>query len=482
MSIISKFILILRRTVALVLLPLLACSCQLVVDDYDCETDISDARQYINVTISISASETPATRANPNGGENGDGQEKGIDTRENEVDGVTLIFFQDPANTTAGINATVANAEATTIDCAVYYTVTRDDSHASAHPTGHTDEVFYTTGDRELDLTLDPSNTYHLLVVANADLTGNITVGTTTLAQLRDMTLSSVYNTGTGIGTTASKFVMSSEKDHTIDFSSSIYDATTNRLTFNLDNVHMERMAARIDFSTEYGSYDVTLGGYKYYMGDNGDVFVLTKVTPFNLYNENEFVFKRVQDTWSGTPTTTYLGDETMTSNKADNYVVDPKTHLKDNDLTSHPFSLLSPIAASMNDEYSHSMTTAQSSPIIICYMKENTLMPTSHLKKYATGIAFEGKYYTGSIGATPENRTYYHYLRHQGESDDSYLAKQWGDLSDTEISTADTPMNIGIVRNNIYRISIKGGGQGTLKIKIEETKWRHVDNPIIYL
>ena len=44
--------------------------------------------------------------------------------------------------------------------------------------------------------------------------------------------------------------------------------------------------------------------------------------------------------------------------------------------------------------------------------------------------------------------------------------------------------MNFGIVRNNIYRVSIEGmdAQEGTIKIKIEEKHWRHVDNPVIYI
>jgi hypothetical protein len=112
--------------------------------------------------------------------------------------------------------------------------------------------------------------------------------------------------------------------------------------------------------------------------------------------------------------------------------------------------------------------------------------MPTSYLKNYATGIAFTGEYYPNGIDGTHETRTYYHYIRHQGEktgvNDDIYNAKQWSDLAVDEASTANTPMNIGIVRNNIYRISIKGEGEGTLQVVVQETKWRHVDNPTIYL
>ena len=44
--------------------------------------------------------------------------------------------------------------------------------------------------------------------------------------------------------------------------------------------------------------------------------------------------------------------------------------------------------------------------------------------------------------------------------------------------------MNYGIVRNNIYRVTIEQINVvlGTIKIKLEEKHWRHVDNPTIYI
>ena len=110
--------------------------------------------------------------------------------------------------------------------------------------------------------------------------------------------------------------------------------------------------------------------------------------------------------------------------------------------------------------------------------------MPTSYLMKYATGIAFEVNYYA-SASAEPQTFVYYHYLRHQGEKNTgSYEAKKWTDLSDTETGSSTVSMNCGIVRNNIYRISIASFSnvEGKIKLLIEEKHWRHVDNPPIYI
>ena len=475
MSIVSKSILILRKAAALMLLPLLAWSCQLVTDDFDDETaNISNATQYINITISVSASESPFTRAKePKGGEEGDGREA-AQTAETAVEGVTVIFFQN-----YGINATDVQANVTMIDYVEYFdNMQLDNAHATQHLTGHENEVFYTTGQRELSTLLNIENPYHMLVVANANLTSQITPGTTTLKQVRDMTQANFKNGN-------NKFIMSSKEDHTINFNNSTYDKSTNRRTFYLDCIHIERLAARIDYCTEGATYDTDKNGYSYQVGSSSDRFVVTKVTPFNLYNEPEYLFKRVQNAWSGTITTTYLGDETTdNTNIANNYVVDPNTAQKD---ASHTFTYLSPIAETMSTDYAQMMNSDQNKNranqnIIIAYARENTLMPTSPLKKYATGLAFEGDYYVNGTG-TPEKRVYYHYLRHQGENEQgtAYQAKRWADINETDACET-TPMNYGIVRNNIYRVKISGITEDGLNLNIKVKKWDKFEHATIYM
>ena len=190
-----------------------------------------------------------------------------------------------------------------------------------------------------------------------------------------------------------------------------------------------------------------------------------------------------MQDAWPAT-TTTYLGDETLT-----NYVADPYTSQKDN---TNALSCLSPIAEEMtSSDYVQNMSTVASDAkfndangylnIIIAYPKENTLMPTSKLKMYATGIAFSVDYYTGGTG-TPEHRTYYYYLRHQGESTGSYEAQQWAGLNDDAVCGS-VPMTFGIVRNNIYRVDIAGMTEDAkLQIHIKVKKWDQFTHAPIYM
>ena len=126
---------------------------------------------------------------------------------------------------------------------------------------------------------------------------------------------------------------------------------------------------------------------------------------------------------------------------------------------------------------------------IVVGYAKENTLMPTSHLKKYATGLAITGHYFkkTGETYTDKGERTYYGYLRHQGESTSAYPAKSFAALSDDETGSASVPMNFGIVRNNIYRVSIESIAPETdethpVTLKIKVKKWDLFTHAPIYM
>ena len=486
MSVLSTSVKYIRKAAALMLLSLLASSCQWIADDYDDETVDITSNNYIQLTLHVRTS-TAVTRANPTGGEDGDGRERGIETRENEVEGVTLIFYQNAA----GINATVESAAATPIDFVAYYDNMELVGDAYDRYSG---ELCYTTGERKLDAKLDVTKTYRMLVVANANLTSSITMGDatkTSLADVRDMVRTSAY-TGTGITVNANKFVMTSESstDDVITFSNYSYNKTTNRRIYTFDKIHIERMAARIDYWAKNATYSTAHdhNGYEYpVVGSTTDKFVLTSITPFNLNmnngdNGNEYLFKRTNDV-----TSPYLANETTT-----NWVIDPYTASKTT--SGHPSylqSTLTDVTTNMANTYNITMTAQQSNKItvngsddiILAYPKENTLTFATPLYYYATGLAFEGYYYKNG-SSTGERHVFYYYIRHQGESNQAYTAMKEGDLSTTATITSlgsNTAMNYGIVRNNIYRISIESITMGGwIKIAIEEKPWRHVDNPII--
>jgi hypothetical protein len=79
----------------------------------------------------------------------------------------------------------------------------------------------------------------------------------------------------------------------------------------------------------------------------------------------------------------------------------------------------------------------------------------------------------------------FYHFLRHQGEQDLAYQALTADGLSTSALCPASPAMNFGIVRNNIYRVSIESitpdvdDIKVTLNIKVK--KWdKFVHTPII--
>lgn len=491
-SLLSQSFKFIRKAAALMLLPLLASSCTMIMDDdYDDEIIDSNAPQYINITVSVSTSSSAATRA-PMGGEYGDGTEESIGDRENKINEITLIFYQDET----GINTSSNDAE---VACVKKYSVrpfdkTNDLPNSHTHKTGNPaesstaidQEVLYTTGNQRLDETdLKLGESYNVLVVANAvvDVKPHDKI-----KNVRDKVLSTVY-TGTGIGIDATDFVMTSETDATMTLVNPSIETSNgeNKMVFYFDCIHIERLAARIDYCTGDALYDDDLGGYKYSVGSAGAFFVVTKVMPFNLYNENEYLFKRVQDAWPAT-TTTYLGDESTT-----NFVVDPKTANKDNGDTEQPV-YLNPLTADMNNSYTQVMSAVHETSaitdvhgnnnIIIAYPIENTLQPNSRLKRYATGIAFEIKYYANAT-ATAETRYYYYYLRHQGENTDAspYKAKLLtsNNVANDTQECGNLPMNYGIVRNNIYRVEISGLSD-VLDLRIKVKKWDKFTHDIIYM
>ena len=434
------------------------------------ETAENHLIKYINLSITVSSGNYATHRA-PAGGENGDGREAGFE-RENAVNGITLILYK-------GSDSGLDDASAK-VDYIAYFVTTLSSP----------EEAVYTTGNQRLeDGAINTGDIYHAIVIANRNMTSQFPKGTP-ISYVRDYSFGfSLYSGDAKTPNECNNFVMTSENDVTINFGT-ITPTTvgTSGLLYTVNTpILIERMAARIDFCTQNGNYDANYVGYKYNVTGSGDMFVLTSVTPFNLYNENEYLLKRVQDTWPAT-ITTYLGDETTS-----NYVADPNTGNKDN---TNTFSYLSPLASSMSTDYQQTMTSSTfkdsdgKQSIVVGYAKENTLMPTSHLKKYATGLAITGHYYkkTGETTYTDKGeRTYYGYLRHQGESTSAYPAKSFAALSDDETGSASVPMNFGIVRNNIYRVSIESiapetDETPTVTLNIKVKKWDLFTHAPIYM
>lgn len=529
------------RHIILFTFAILLTACQFE-DDQDCPKEEHFSSSYINLTIAVSDGQG-RTRANePLAGEDGNGREAGFE-RENAVTGVTLILYKDAT----GINTTTTNP---TLDFVRFFPVKRVENGTATQGTAYNPgtgddshnsqiEAAYTTGPqligKEGVLKINLSEKYHAIVVANLDLTGDLTEGESKLSNVRDMTLSTIASGNmTDLAYTFGNFVMSSEEDNTIDFGATntkktlagtawtendrgtdvLYDLTAQPLI-------IERMAARIDFWAKGATYQTKNGGgagsgtyaapgYVYRAWKttdtntptSNDYFVVTRITPFNLNNSYSYLLK-------------HLSDGRLKLETGSNYVIDPATENKigtptegsyvsplssiksawdasnwDGNIYSHTIAdMHAQVGNGLTGGFSYTSGGSKAEDIIICYPKENTLPDGSSLYNYATGIMIEGDYYTGDdvSSSKREHRFYFTYIRHQGESAASYDALLPSELSSSVMTSSDKPMNFGIVRNNIYRISIDKVLEKTeegprLKIKIEETKWRHVDNPTIYL
>ena len=533
------------RHILLFTITILLTACQFE-DDQQCPDNNNVSASYINLTIAVSNGDSRGTRADnqPLAGEDGNGREAGFE-RENAVTGITLILYQD--NT--GINTAITESNNPVLEFVRYYPVSRvansmanqgthynagtgDGNHSSQI------EAAYTTGPQPIGkpgaLSLDLNATYHAIVVANYDLTtGNqkLTEKSSKLSDVRDLVLTKIASGSyTDAASSIGNFVMSSEEDNTLTLTGVtgtnldgsahtqgqdvLYDLTNQPLI-------IERMAARIDFWAKNATYQTKNNGgtgsdlydapgyvYTPVKSDgtaSNDRFVLTSITPFNLnsgseyngseYNGSEYLLK-------------HLSDGLLKPETGSNYVLDPtdKSEVEVPTFLENPLDVIKTSSPWTGNDYTRTIeamhaqvgtgltggfnyndgsTTAED--VVICYPMENTLPDASPLYYYATGIVIEGDYYTDDDVSKKEHRVYFGYIRHQGESSEAYDALLPSELDETVKTSSSKPMNFGIVRNNIYRISIEKVMEKTiepprLKIKIEETKWRHVDNPEIYI
>lgn len=482
---------------AALLLPMV-CACS--SSDDLVEPTIATSNQFINLQIVVSAGNENTMRA-PAGGEDGDGRETGFE-RENKVEGITFMLYA-VENESKDIN-TVTDE---TLAFIKYYPVDLDARKNQG--ISDQEEATYTTGNQPLK-GLDLSQTYRVLVVANMDLTKEFNTNSK-VTDVRDHVVSQIYE-GSNIGVAAEKFVMALADDYKIEFNTPTQVTTTGGAiqVYSFDNIYIERLAARVDFWTKNASYDSDLLGYKYPVyKEKGsalseDNFVLTAITPFNFNNGTEYLFKRIQST-----TTKYLGSEDDMSNTTD-YVRDPDTEKKTlaNISSSNYVYPLDGIIkggttgpkitlSDINENQSYLLNEQDN--IIVGYPKENTLLKESPLYYYATGLCIEGDYY--EVGReTDETKkkhlVYYGFLRHVGEETgehiytiypkDYFIDEQNTLTGKEKTETGEFPMNFGVVRNNIYRISIdritekRDNPEITLRIMVKN--WDVFTHDVIYM
>lgn len=431
------------KTITLSLLALL-----LVMSFASCASDTTsdlplpskDMKAYLQVKVTVEGSgDTRASRATsgPQGGEEGDGRETGLDN-ENEVNSLTVLLYKSDKDDLS---------EDATIDYVYTFTGLNKETTSSGK------DATYTTGPREIDAAIVGKN-YHVIVIANADDMTSSCKGQK-ISEVRDLQMSKVCTRDADI-TKFSNFIMSSKKDATIDFTTEGSETDPYQVT-----VDIERLAARIDIIPT-ATYDDTGKGYYYNVLDGTNVvggFKLESVTPTKVMTKGEYLIKRVSSDKT-VSSVTYYGEELMdaTSKASTNYVVCPWTK----DRTG-----LTLIEAEGPASLYNVQKVASSESYILDYVMENTT--TDNAEAYSTGLIFKGKYYEETewdkattrpkTGVTGTDKEYTYTLRHSDPSGSG--------------TTAD-PMHFGVVRNNIYQVKVEGveGKSKGLKLTIHVRKW----------
>ena len=405
-----------------------------------------DMKAYLQVKVTVDGSgDTRASRATtePQGGEEGNGRETGIN-HENEVNSLTVLLYKSDKDDLSDDNAIIE------------YVYTFTNLNKVTPPTSGKDAT-YTTVPKEIDAAIVGKN-YHVIVIANADDMTSKCKGKK-IKDVRDLQMSKVCTRDADI-TKFSNFIMSSKKDARIDFSKEGSETDPYQV-----DVDIERLAARIDIIPN-AEYDKTNQGYYYNVMDGTNViggFKLESVTPSKVMTSGEYLIKRVSSD-KKVSSVTYYGEELMdaTSKASTNYVVCPWTK----DRTGLTLSNAEGPTSLYNVKETTSTSTTDPS-YILDYVMENTT--TDNEEAYSTGLIFKGKYYEETewdatkkqpkASATATEKEYTYTLRHSDPSGSGTKAD---------------PMHFGVVRNNIYQVKVEGveGKSKGLKLTIHVRKW----------
>ena len=415
-----------------------------------------DMKAYLQVKVTVDGSgDTRASRAakGPQGGEDGDGRETGIN-HENDVNSLAVLLYKSDKDDLSDEDATID------------YVYTFTNLNKVTPPTSGKDAT-YTTAPKEIDAAIVDKN-YHVIVIANADDMTSRCKGKK-ISEVRDLQMSKVCTRDADI-TKFSNFIMSSKKDARIDFSKEGSETDPYQV-----DVDIERLAARIDIIPN-AEYDKTNQGYYYNVMDGTNViggFKLESVTPSKVMTSGEYLIKRVSSD-KKVSSVTYYGEELMdaTSKASTNYVVCPWTK----DRTGLTLSNAEGPTSLYNVKETTSTSTTDPS-YILDYVMENTT--TDNEEIYSTGLIFKGKYYEETewdatkkqptAGATGTDKEYTYTLRHSDPSGSGTKAD---------------PMHFGVVRNNIYQVKVEGveGKSKGLKLTIHVVPWAHYDHgEVIY-
>ena len=331
------------------------------------------------VSLSFASPQGTPTRANPTGGETGDGQETGQDY-ENAITSAVAFFYQgtDQKGVNSGGNTPIK----------AFVSFNNIGNGTDENSTGV--DRKYTTSPQQVDL---ENGTYNVIVVANPG-TDWWTGRSITLADVRDYIQTTAWTVSES---GYSNFVMTSAADATLTLNSNPESDPATA------EVNVERMAARLDYKAE-APYTCTDPAY------SGATVEITGAALVNNLTEGSYLLKRVADDVNGN-NLSYLGDETADENGvATNYVLDPWTASKNGNLYGTWFMNGSPDPnwwagyVQQGTSVSDGAETWQR----IGYTLENTTAADAAGSDYSTGVVFKAKFYPKGVANYTDGETFF--------------------------------------------------------------------------
>ena len=331
------------------------------------------------VSLSFASPQGTPTRANPTGGETGDGQETGQDY-ENAITSAVAFFYQgtDQKGVNSGGNTPIK----------AFVSFNNIGNGTDENSTGV--DRKYTTSPQQVDL---ENGTYNVIVVANPG-TDWWTGRSITLADVRDYIQTTAWTVSES---GYSNFVMTSAADATLTLNSNPESDPATA------EVNVERMAARLDYKAE-APYTCTDPAY------SGATVEITGAALVNNLTEGRYLLKRVADDVNGN-NLSYLGDETADENGvATNYVLDPWTASKNGNLYGTWFMNGSPDPnwwagyVQPGTSVSDGAETWQR----IGYTLENTTAADAAGSDYSTGVVFKAKFYPKGVANYTDGETFF--------------------------------------------------------------------------
>lgn len=383
-------------------LSLMAAGCSMG-DDLECPPEQGTSGSAVSgpayVQLSFSTAANGLTRANPDGGEQGDGSEAG-QTYENAVSSAVAFLF---AHNDDGVNA--ANPATVTVTPVRFSKVTGNG------------QTYTTVAQKVGDIDYGQ---YDVIVVANPG-NDNRWTSVSTLKDLQDKIMKTAW-TQNADGT-YTDFLMASADDAETPLN--VTEDNTTEANAAMTAVSVERVAARVDYNA-LNEYTCTDDNYK------GATVGITGATIVNRLTAGSYLLKRTADDVQGT-NLKYLGLETATGDDmlATNYVLDPWTADKtEANLQGTPFIVdeQNVAAAGLYDadtyipkrsdnpkdwaDYCKAGATnaTKDGYLRVGYALENTTDRLSTSLNYNTGIVFKAQFHPVGVDGYTDGQTFFTY------------------------------------------------------------------------